>query len=231
MPAFNPATKQRSIERLISTLQAGQEISRRDLNTVLRPEQQQELDAAWRHQQALRAVKKPLELSQYERLHKQALLMHARYQAYQVDAQVVSNVIVDRTAKQRDLEDKCQRDLQCALSFITKALQDQPALQVWLDRHVDVTNEHIGMQLDLLPFVVTSRSTSKRVDAKQRFGWKTIKQLRLEALGVALTQTREQYEAWHRQHGYVLPNSLTQAELEAQSAKLKELLERVKRQR
>lgn len=231
MPAFNPATKQRSIERLISALQAGKEISKRDLNTVLTHEQQQALDTAWSHQQALRTAKKPLELAHYERLHKQALLRHARYQGYQVDAQVVSNVITDRTAKQRALREKCQRDLQCAWSYITKALHEQPALQEWLDRRVEVANQHIGMQLDLLPFVVTSRSTSKRVDAKQRFGWKTIKQLRLEALSVALAQTRQQCEAWHREHGYVLPNSLTQAELDAQSAKLKVLLERVKRQR
>ena len=75
MPAFNPATKQRSIERLISALHAGKEISRRDLNTVLNAAQQQELDAAWRDQQALRAVRKPVTVAQYERLHKQALLM------------------------------------------------------------------------------------------------------------------------------------------------------------
>jgi hypothetical protein len=231
MPAFNPATKQRSIERLISALHAGKEISRRDLNTVLTAAQQLELDAAWRDQQALRAVKKPVTVAQYERLHKQALLMHARYQSYQVDAQIVSNVIVDRVAKQRELADKCQRDLQIAWRHITQVLQVQPSLQVWFDRHVDTERQQIGLELDLLPFVVTSRSSSKRVDAKQRFGWKTIKQLRLEALSKALTQAREDCEAWHREHGYVLPNSLTQAELDAQSAKLKVLLERVKRQR
>ncbi|APB98580.1 hypothetical protein [Polynucleobacter asymbioticus] len=86
MPLLTPENKKKSIEKLITKIKVNGEVAKRDINALLTKELKAELISAWNEQQALRKVKKPLALNQYEKLHKQALMLSARYENFVVSA-------------------------------------------------------------------------------------------------------------------------------------------------
>ena len=79
MPRLTPEAKRQSLVRLIDKVVAGDEVIKRDINALLTKELQAEIETGWKQQQALRKVKKPAVLNQYEKLHKQALMLFGRY--------------------------------------------------------------------------------------------------------------------------------------------------------
>lgn len=66
------------LEQRIEELVAGKEIDAKHINVLLSRERQREFDREWKRQQALRKIKKPTALSDYETLHKQATAVLAR---------------------------------------------------------------------------------------------------------------------------------------------------------
>lgn len=229
MPRLTPEAKRQSLVRLIDKIVAGDEVIKRDINALLTKELQAEIDTGWKQQQALRKVKKPAVLNQYEKLHKQALMLFGRYDSYAISAKVVTNVIVDRQAKKEELANKAKLAIKNAQDYLLLALKKRSDLVVWLDRNIK--SGDLGLQYDLLPFLITSRSEDKLIDIKERFNWKTIKEVRLEVLKKALVLVDKEIANWYEANGYVREDKLTEEQQKIRADKLKGLLADLKRRR
>lgn len=229
MPRLTPEAKKQSLVRLIDRVVAGDEVSKRDINALLTKELQAEIENGWKQQQALRKVKKPVVLNQYEILHKQALMLFGRYDSYAVSAKVISNVLVDRKAKKAELANKAKLAIKNAQDYLLLALKKRADLAVWMDR--DIKSVDLGLQYDLLPFLITSRSEDKLIDIKERFNWKTIKEVRLEVLKKALVLVDKEIDNWYEANGYVREDKLTEEQQKIRADKLKGLLADLKRRR
>ena len=219
MPRLTPEAKRQSLERLIDRVVAGDEVSKRDINALLTKELQAEFENSWKQQQALRKVKKPAVLNQYEILHKQALMIFGRYDSYAVSAKVISNVLVDRKAKKDELANKAKLAIKNAQDYLIIALKKRADLAVWMDR--DIKSVDLGLQYDLLPFLITSRSEDKLIDIKERFNWKTIKEVRLEVLKKALVLVDKEIDNWYEANGYVREDKLTEEQHKIRADNLK----------
>jgi hypothetical protein len=219
MPLLTPENKKKSIEKLIAKIKANSEVAKRDINALLTKELQAEIESSWRQQQTLRKVKKPVILNQYEKLHKQALMLFGRYDSYAISAKVISNVLVDRQAKKEELAHKAKLAIKNAQDYLLLALKKKADLAVWLDR--DIKGGDLGLQYDLLPFLITSRSDDKLVDIKERFNWKTIKEVRLEVLERALVLVDKEIDDWYEANGFA--KQLTEEQTALLKNKLAEL--------
>jgi hypothetical protein len=97
------------------------------------------------------------------------------------------------------LQIKCQAAILKAHQAIVEKLRDDQQLTVWLDRPVDhqlqvselrisdIENPATNMMLleslyEQLPILVSSRSTERRVSLEQHFGWRTLREVRLDFL-------------------------------------------------
>ena len=219
MPLLTPESKKKSIEKLIAKIEANSEVAKRDINALLTKELQAEIANGWKQQQALRKVKKPSVLNHYEKLHKQALMLFGRYDGYVIGAKVISNVLVDRQAKKAELADKAKLAIRNTQDYLLLALKKRADLAVWLDRKIK--SGDLGLQYDLLPFLITSRSEDKLVDIKERFNWKTIKEVRLEVLKKALVLVDKEIDDWYEANGYA--KQLTEEQTALLKSKLAEL--------
>ncbi|MFZ4599597.1 MAG: hypothetical protein ACOYNN_13215 [Terrimicrobiaceae bacterium] len=231
MPFLIPENKKKSIEKLIAKLEANKEVAKRDINALLSKELKAELIIKWNEQQQLRKVKKPLALNEYEKLHKQALMLVARYENYIISAKAISNVIVDRKLKKEELADKAKFAIRIAQNSLIKLLKKNGALEIWFDREVQLDGIDLGLEYDKLPFAITSRSESKLLDVKERFNWKTIKEVRLEVLNKALILVEDEIDDWYEKNGFVREAMLTTEELKIREDKLKQLLSNLKNRR
>ena len=231
MPFLIPENKKKSIEKLIAKLEANKEVAKRDINALLSKELKAELIVKWKEQQQLRKVKKPIALNQYEKLHKQALMLVARYENYIISAKAISNVIVDRKLKKEELANKANLAISNAQNCLVKLLKTNSALAIWFDREVELDGIDLGLEYDKLPFAITSRSESKLLDVKERFNWKTIKEVRLEVLNKALVLVEEEIDCWYEKNGFVREAKLTAEELKIREDKLKQLLSNLKNRR
>jgi hypothetical protein len=219
MPLLTPENKKKSIEKLIAKIEANCEVAKRDINALLTKELQAEIESSWKQQQALRKVKKPAVLNQYEKLHKQALMLFGRYDSYAIGAKVISNVLVDRSAKKDELANKTKLAIKKTQDYLLLALKKRKDLADWLDR--DIESGDLGLQYDLLPFLITSRSEDKLVDIKERFNWKTIKEVRLEVLDKALVLVDKEIDDWYEANGFA--KQLTEEQTALLKSKLAEL--------
>lgn len=219
MPRLKPENKKSSLERLVDRVLRDEEVAKRDINALLTKELKVELEDAWKKQQALRKIKKPVVLNQYEKLHKQALMLYGRYENYAVSAKVISNVYVDRRAKKQELANKTKLAIKNAQTYLVSAVKKKADLTKWLDREIRVGD--IGLQYDLLPYLITSRSEDKLVDIKERFNWKTIKEVRLEILNKALALVDKEIDEWYEKNGFV--RELTQEQKDLLKVRFAEL--------
>ncbi|MCF8164262.1 MAG: hypothetical protein K9J78_10495 [Polynucleobacter sp.] len=229
MPRLLPDTKKRSIEKLIAKIKAGSDVAKRDLNALLTNELKLELEIERKKQQQLKKIKKPIVLKEYEKLHKQALMLFGRYDSYVVKTKTISNVVTDRKAKKEELAIKTSLAVKKAQVYLVKAIKNKPALIEWLDRDSNLIGKDIGLQYDLLPFVITSRSEDKLIDIKERFGLKTIKEMRLEVLNKALHLAEIEIDDWYRANGFIREEWITDEEKVKNEEKLKRLLENLKK--
>lgn len=219
MPRLTPEAKKQSLVRHIDRVVAGDEVSKRDINALLTKELQAEIENGWKQQKALRKVKKPAVLNQYEKLHKQALMLFGRYDSYAIGAKVISNVLVDRNAKKDELANKTKLAIKKAQDYLILALKKRKDLADWLDR--DIESGDLGLQYDLLPFLITSRSKNKLIDIEERFNWKTIKEVRLEVLKKALVLVDKEIDDWYEVNGFA--KQLTEEQTALLKSKLAEL--------
>lgn len=231
MPRLTPENKKKSIEKLITKIKADGEVAKRDLNALLTDDLIEELEVVKKQQQSLKKIKKPIALNEYEKLHKQALMLFGRYDNYVVKTKVISNILVDRKAKKDELANKTKLAIKKAQDYLIKILEDDKDLLNWFDRDIKLIGKDIGLQYDLLPFAITSRSEDKLVDIKERFGFKSIREMRLDVLNKALALVDKEIDDWYEKNGYVREEKLTEEEQKLREEKLKGLLANLRKRR
>jgi hypothetical protein len=201
VPQLTNLQRQDRIRRRIDELEQGVEVAARDIGNLLTTEEQEQLAAAWTEQRQLRNLKKPAELAEYEELNRQASVLVGKCR------QTAKEELVNDAVMLR-LQTKCQAAILKAHQSIIEKLRDNEQLALWLDRPVDhqapvselsksdVENPAENMALleklyEQLPILVSSRSTERRVSVEERFGWRTLREVRLDFLRVTLEKLSE----------------------------------------
>lgn len=196
MPQLNNLQRQDRIRRRIDELEQGQEVAARDIDNLLTTEEQEQLAAAWEEQRQLRKLKKPVELADYEELNRQASVLIGRCR-HTAKEKLAQDAVMLR------LQTKCQAAILRAHQAIVERLRDNEQLAAWLDRPVeeelttvellDGDAQSLAANLLLLetlyeqlPILVCSRSTERRVSVEERFGWRTLREVRLDLLRATL---------------------------------------------
>jgi len=196
VPQLNNLQRQDRIRRRIDELEQGQEVAARDIDNLLTTEEQEQLAAAWEQQRQLRKLKKPVELADYEELNRQASVLIGRCR-HTAKEKLAQDAVMLR------LQTKCQAAILRAHQAIVERLRDNEQLAAWLDRPVeeelttvellDGDAQSLAANLLLLetlyeqlPILVCSRSTERRVSVEERFGWRTLREVRLDLLRATL---------------------------------------------
>jgi hypothetical protein len=192
VPQLNNLQRQDRIRRRIDELEQGQEVAARDIDNLLTTEEQEQLAAAWEGQRQLRKLKKPAQLADYEELNRQASVLIGKCR------QAAKEKLVHEAVMLR-LQTKCKAAILKAHQAVVEQLRDNEQLALWLDRPVDhqlqvrelhisnVENLASNMMLleslyEQLPILVSSRSIERRVSVEERFGWRTLREVRLDFL-------------------------------------------------
>ena len=220
MPKYSKHSLRDRLATLIQRLESGKTVQARDVELALTLEQLAAMQAEWLKQQQLRKPTKPQCIADYEMALKSAAMWQGRLQAYKASKPTTYKVFVDREAKQKEMELK-------VLAELVKAKQqlkviDKSDASTWLDREL-LASAISAMALDSMPRSITSRSSANQVksQAKQKLGIKSITEVKLAALRLALQDANAEIE---KEWG---PQTSTQE----QTQKLSELLAKLKAQR
>ena len=186
------------IEERLRDLEAGKDIEAREINVPLTTQQRQQLKADWQAQQKLRKLKRPIAFTAYEAKHKNVVAWI--YKCHKLASKT-------RAERQKLLtaQSKCVEALTQAHATADKLVKSKPNNAVWFDRDLDSTlcvdklseielltnNWLLLLAYVQLPIVVTSRNVDKLMTVEERFGWKTIREVRIECYKQALKLARE----------------------------------------
>ena len=220
MPKYSKSSLRDRLATLIQRLESGKTVQARDVELALTKEQLAGMQAEWIKQQQLRKPTKPKSIADYEKALKSAAMWQGRLQAYKASKPTTYRVFVDREAKQKEMELKVLAELMNAKQLLRHV--DKSDTSTWLDREFLATAIS-EMTLDSMPRCITSRSSANQVksQAKHKLGIKSITELKLTALRLALQEANAEME---KEWG---PQISTQE----QTQKLKELLAKLKTQR
>ncbi len=181
------------IEERLRDLEAGKELEAREINVLLTTQQRQQLKAEWQAQQNLRKLKRPTAFTAYEAKHKNAVAWI--YKCHKLSSKT-------RAERQKLLtaQSKCVEAIAQAHATANKLVKSKPNNSVWFDRDLDSTlyadklsetelatnNWLLLLTYVQLPIVVTSRNVDKLMTVEERFGWKTIREVRIDCYKQAL---------------------------------------------
>lgn len=221
MPKFSLYSKLSRIQKLIAEFEQGNTPQARDVALVLSAQQRAAMDEVWKQQKAQRTPPKSAALKAYEQQLKVAAMWQGRLERYNTSKPTTYRVLVDRVAKQAELQSKVDAELQSAKRSLMQALQTDSATAALLDRHV-VMDSIDGMAIGNMPRCITSRSKSNLANTgnKHLLGKQSIRDIKLAALRGALAEVQREIDVMHP--------PLTADEQQQQSAKLKHLLARMK---
>jgi hypothetical protein len=220
MPKYSKHSLRDRLATLIQRLESGKAVQARDVELALTKEQHAAMQAEWIKQQQLRKPTKPPSITAYEKALKSAAMWQGRLDAYQASKPTTYRVFVDREAKQKEMGLKVLAELANAKQLLRDISHSD--MHTWLDREFSA-NAISAMALDSMPRSITSRSSANQVksQAKQKLGIKSITEVKLAALRLALQETNAEIEKeW---------GSLQSTQ--EQTQKLSELLARLKTQR
>jgi len=192
MPTLDTIDRIGRLQQRIEELEEGKEIDPKHLNVVLGDKGTKAFDAEWERQQALRKVKKPTALNNYEALHRQATALLTRCVAGGTKTKA-------EQASTHKLQVKCQAAIERAHAEIGNVIAKNNKLAEWLDRALPSTLRSITLDdkdkaaikhnntllddlFEQLPILVSSKNERRRVSVEERFGWKTKREIRLDLL-------------------------------------------------
>jgi len=201
MPALDTIDRIGRLQQRIGELEEGKEIDAKHIDLLLGDKGTKAFEAEWRRQQALRKVKKPTALNNYEALHKQATALLSRCVAGGTKTKA-------EQASTYRLQSKCQAAMSKAQAEIESVIDKKNTLAEWLDRAVSstlpsitldkkdkATIKHNNTLLDdlyeQLPILVSSKNQRRRVSVEERFGWKTKREIRLDLLRAILDKLND----------------------------------------
>ena len=220
MPKYSKHSLRDRLATLIQRLESGKAVQARDVELALTKEQHAAMQAEWLKQQQLRKPTKPQSITAYEKALKSAAMWQGRLDAYKASQPTTYRVFVDREAKQKEMEHKATAELANAKQLLRDISQSD--MHTWLDREFSA-NAISAMTLDNMPRSITSRSSANQVksQAKQKLGIKSITEVKLAALRLALQEANAEIE---KEWG-------SQQSTQEQTQKLSELLAKLKTQR
>ena len=198
MPKLSSLQVLERIEERLRDLEAGKEIEAREINVLLTTQQRQKLKAEWQAQQKLRKLKRPTAFTAYEAKHKNVVAWI--YKCHKL----ASNTRAERL-KLLTAQTKCVEALTQAHATANKLVKSKPNNAIWFDRDLDITlcadelsetelatnNWLLLLTYVQLPIVVTSRNTDKLLTVEERFGWKTIREVRIDSYKQALSTAKD----------------------------------------
>jgi hypothetical protein len=201
MPALDTIDRIGRVQQRIRELEEGKEIDAKHIEVLLSKQRQKDFESEWKRQQALRKVKKPTALNNYEALHKQATALLARCVAGGTKTKA-------EQASTYKLQVKCQAAIDKAHAEIAGVIAKNSKLTQWLDRALPSTLPTITLSdkdkaaiksnntlLDnlygQLPILVSSKNERGRVSVEERFGWKTKREIRLDLLRETLDELND----------------------------------------
>lgn len=201
MPTLDTIDRIGRLQQRIGELEEGKEIDAKHIDLLLGDTGTKAFDAEWKRQQALRKVKKPAGLNNYETLHKQATALLARCVAGGTKTKA-------EQASTYKLQVKCQAAIDKAHAEIVGVIGKKNTLAEWLDRAVPSTlpsitlfssdktaikrnNDLLNDLYEQLPILVSSKNERRRVGIEERFGWKTKREIRLDLLRAILDKLNE----------------------------------------
>ena len=198
MPKLSSLQILERIEERLRDLEAGKELEAREINVLLTTQQRQQHKADWQAQQKLRKLKRPTAFTAYEAKHKNAVAWI--YKCHKL----ASKTLAERQ-KLLTAQTKCVEALRQAHTTANKIVKSKPNSAVWFDRDLDSTlcvdklsetelatnNWLLLLTYVQLPIVVTSRNTDKLMNVAERFGWKTIREVRIDCYRQILKIARE----------------------------------------
>lgn len=193
MPKYSIHSLRDRLATLIQRLESGKSVQARDVELVLTKEQHAVMQAEWLKQQQLRKPTKPQTVADYEKALKSAAMWQGRLQAYQESKPATYRVFVDREAKQKEMELKVLAELENSKQLLRDI--DKSDTTSWLDRKFSAKTIS-AMTLDSMPRSITSRSSANQVksQAKQKLGIKSITEVKLTALRLALQEANAAIE-------------------------------------
>ena len=198
MPKLSSLQILERIEERLRDLEAGKELEAREINVLLTTQQRQQLKADWQAQQKLRKLKRPISFTAYEAKHKNAVAWI--YKCYKLASKTRAERLKLLTA-----QTKCVEALTQAHATAYKLVKAKPNYAVRFDRELDSTlcvdelsdtelatnNWLLLLTYVQLPIGVTSRNADKLMTVEERFGWKTIREVRIDCYKEALRTARE----------------------------------------
>lgn len=193
MPKLSSLQVLERIEERLRDLEAGKELEAREINVLLTTQQRQQLKAEWQAQQKLRKLKRPTAFTAYEAKHKNVVAWI--YKCHKLASKTRAERLKLLTA-----QTKCVEALTQAHATANKLVKSKPNNVIWFDRDLDSTlcvdelsetelatnNWLLLLTYVQLPIVVTSRNTDKLLTVEERFGWKTIREVRIDSYREAL---------------------------------------------
>lgn len=193
MPKYSIHSLRDRLATLIQRLENGRSVQARDIELALTKEQHAAMQAEWLKQKQLRKPNKPQSVADYEKALKSAAMWQGRLQAYQESTPTTYRVVVDREAKQKEMELKVLAELDNAKHLLRDI--DKSDITTWLDRKFSA-KAISAMNLDRMPRSITSRSCANQVksQAKQKLGIKSITEVKLAALRLALQEANAAIE-------------------------------------
>ena len=198
MPKLSSLQIYDKIEERLRDLEAGKDIEAREINVLLTTQQKQQLKADWQAQQKLRKLKRPISFTAYEAKHKNAVAWI--YKCHKLASKTRAERLKLLTA-----QTKCFEALTQAHATANKLVKSKPNNAVWFDRELDSTlcvdelsetelatnNWLLLLAYVQLPIVVTSRNADKLMTVEEQFGWKTIREVRIECYRQALQTAKD----------------------------------------
>ena len=186
------------IEERLRDLEAGKELGAREINVLLTTEQRQQLKAEWQAQQKLRKLKRPTAFTAYEAKHKNVVAWI--YKCHKLASKSRAERVKLLTA-----QTKCAEALTQAHATADKLVKSKLNNAVLFDRELDSTlcvdelsetelatnNWLLLLAYVQLPIVVTSRNADKLLTVEERFGWKTIREVRIDSYKQALRTAKD----------------------------------------
>lgn len=178
------AKRLKKLEGLHDKLTRKESVQNRTMQTWLTDSEWQEYLNSLDEQNALRVefADKPADLSEYERLMRDAMFSHNRADGYAGKSN-------HRTAQK--FRYKAERQFERALEHLQEALSSDPSLEAWLDRPVDTgPNGAVNPSSPVtMPHVVTSRSLDNGGGGFLSM-YKSIRDIKLEAVQRAIEELK-----------------------------------------
>ncbi len=167
-------------KELISRIEEGFDVPKKDLSRVLTDTEMQNLDANWKAEKRYK-IEKPSEIKKYEKLLRIADLHFCRYESMHSKKH--------DEFKTRKMFHLAEKKMEAAIQYAIEITSDKPDLRLWFDREIKF---EYCQDMNSMPRIVTSRSFQNAGDIKNITGRQTKRELKLKALHEALEKLEPQ---------------------------------------